>query len=297
MRRSLTLTACACLTATMLVACDQQQSEDASAQDDADNPVIVTVDGTALRQSDMAAIFETMPQDARIPPAMMYDSLLSEMVDRHLAIKAAKAAGYEDKDDIKEQLDFALGQILRRAWIFDEIDRRLDDERLRSAYDAKYADYEGEPERHARHILVETEKQAIEIIEEINNGGDFIALANEHSTDPVSVDGDLGYFGRGVMVPEFDEATFALEVGTTSQEPVKSDFGYHIILVEDERITTAPAYEEVVESLRQEESLKVYDEIVQSLRDNAEIVYADEEEMTEPEVLPPPEEAEEVPAE
>ena len=289
MGRHLFRTSFVALAMLTLAACDQQQTSPAEdAVSDAEDPIVVTVNGTALRQSDLIQLLESMPPEMRqMPPAFMYDQMVTQLVNRHLLIKAALAAGYEDNADVLERLEDLKGDILREAWLFDEIDKRITDDRLQAAYEERYADFEGEAERHARHILVDTEEQAQDLIDQINEGGDFIALANEHSTDKVSVDGDLGYFAPSVMVAPFAEAAFALEVGAMSQEPVQTQFGWHVILVEDERAAQAPSFEEVEAELRQTETRKAYTDIIAELREKAVIEIPDDPTLEEPAPIVP----------
>ena len=129
---------------------------------------------------------------------------------------------------------------------------RVTDAEVKARYDEEVSKFGDNMEVHARHILVETEDEAKAIIAELKNGGDFAKIAGEKSKDPGSAaqGGDLGYFSRGQMVPPFEEAAFNLEVGSITETPVKSDFGFHVIKVEDKRKQAPPAFDQVQARLR-----------------------------------------------
>ncbi|MCW5720876.1 MAG: peptidylprolyl isomerase, partial [Devosia sp.] len=125
-------------------------------------------------------------------------------------------------------------------------------EEVKARYDKEVAAITPEDEIRARHILVKTEEEAKAIIKDLHAGKDFIEIAKEKSTDPnKSEGGDLGYFGKGRMVPEFETAAFALEKGAYSKEPVKTQFGFHVIKIEDKRKQQPPALEQVEAQVRQ----------------------------------------------
>ena len=124
----------------------------------------------------------------------------------------------------------------------------------------------------ARHLLVATEEQCLALKTEIENGADFAAVASQHSSCPSGKNGgDLGSFGPGQMVPEFEKAAFALDVGAITQEPVQSQFGYHIIKVEDKRLQQPPPYEEVKDQMRSVVMRERYVELASKIRSDAEV--------------------------
>ena len=262
-------------------ACDQLQSStpvaneiNGQAATEISGDVVATVNGRDLRESELQAVYDGLPAEARqLPFGFLHDQLLPVLVNRTLMSDAADAARYGDKPKVQQDIAIASADIIRDAWMFDRIEAETTDERLRAIYDERIAELlaDGEFERHARHILVEDQELAIDLIKQLDDGGDFVVLANAHSIDTASVDGDLGYFGRGAMVPEFEEATFAMEVGRYSTEPVKSNFGYHIILVEDERPVIPPSFESMRDELAQSQVRAIYEEIIEGLRASATI--------------------------
>jgi peptidyl-prolyl cis-trans isomerase C len=174
---------------------------------------------------------------------------------------------------VETALAKARADVLRDAYLRRKIDEGTTAERLRARYD-DLQDDEGfaEEEVHARHILVGSEDEAKTLITELAGGADFGALAGEHSVDPSarSNGGDLGFFRRGQMVPEFAEAAFALAPGQRTQEPVQTQFGWHVIEVLDRRMGM-PSFEETEPRLRQEVAREIVTALVGDLRDGAEI--------------------------
>ena len=161
-------------------------------------------------------------------------------------------------------------QLLERYAVRKEIEDAVTDEKLRQMYDGQVAD--GAEEVHARHILVKTSDEAVAIIKELDGGADFAELAKEKSTGPSGPrGGDLGFFGKGQMVPSFEEEAFALDAGAHSRNPVKTEFGFHVIKVEERRSAAPPSFEDSVEELRADAAQAAGSAYVQRLRGDAEI--------------------------
>ena len=151
------------------------------------------------------------------------------------------------------------------------IEENLTDEAIQEAYDAKYADFEGADEFNASHILVETEEKANELKEQLDGGADFAELAKEHSTGPSGPNGgELGWFGPGQMVPEFEAAVIALEKGQVSA-PVQTQFGWHVVTLNDKRKTEAPELDQVRAELTQTLQQGVIQAQIDDLTQSAEI--------------------------
>ena len=238
------------------------------------NPVVAVVDGTQVHRSDVEAVARALPEQYRqVPLPQIYGMLLERAIDFRLLANAAEDQDLAGEPDVQAALAKARADVLRDAYLRGKIDEGTTDERLRERYD-DLKDDEGfaQEEVHARHILVGSEDEAKEVIAELEGGADFAALAGEHSVDPSarSNGGDLGFFRRGQMVPEFAEAAFALEPGTRTTEPVQSQFGWHVIEVLDRR-TGAPSFEETEPRLRQEVAREIVTALVAELREGAEI--------------------------
>ncbi|MGF7184175.1 parvulin-like peptidyl-prolyl isomerase [Desulfitispora alkaliphila] len=168
--------------------------------------------------------------------------------------------------------NFIYNQLLEKA-VYDHVTAEI------VASEEEISEYYHENEEQlkrvrARHILVQEEEKALELIELLNQGEDFAELAKEHSLDPGSGSrgGDLGYFGKGRMVPEFEEASFSLAKGEYTKEPVESEHGFHIILIEDRKETLEELREDIEYSLTFEEKSQLFNQFVEQIKDNANIV-------------------------
>jgi peptidyl-prolyl cis-trans isomerase C len=154
---------------------------------------------------------------------------------------------------------------------------KVTDAEVRARYDQEIASTPPVNEVHARHILVKTKEEAEAIIKQLDGGADFQKLANEHTSDPSGKTngGDLGWFGPGQMVPEFDKAAFALDVGKYTKEPVQSQFGWHVIKLEDKRVKQPPAFDDVKDQAKQAVIRDKYFALVKQLRGAAKVEIPD----------------------
>lgn len=240
----------------------------------ADDPVVAVVNGAQLHRSDLAAAQQLLPQQYRdLPLDQIYDPLLERMIDGQLMVTAARKENLQDDPAVKAEMDRARDEALRNAFLNRAIDQGTTPERLQAAYNAaKSQPGFASEEVHALHILVADENEAKDLIAQLGKGADFAALAKEKSTDPSAKTngGDLGYFRREMMVPEFSEAAFALKPGTIDPTPVHSQFGWHVIKVVDRR-TAVPSFEEKQDELRQDVARNVIDTLVADLQKGAQV--------------------------
>ena len=201
-----------------------------------DNPVLAKVNGVEIRQSDVALAEEELgPSLAQMDPATKKDNVLAFLIDLRIVAKAAEDKKVENSEDFKRRLAFTRSRLLMDSLLATEGKAATTDDAMKKVYEEASKQITGEMEVHARHILVETEDEAKAIAEELKKGGDFAELAKKKSKDPGASDGgDLGFFTKEQMVPEFSAVAFTLEPGKIS-DPVKSQFGWHIIKVEEKR--------------------------------------------------------------
>ncbi len=238
----------------------------------ADDPVVATVNGEAIHRSALEQIRAAIPYLKDVPLEHVYDALLDNVVDLALVAAEARKTGLEKDPVVQRNLKAAERQILRTVYLTREIDKKITDAQLKADYDAWLKENPPQEEIHARHILMESEKDARAAIEALNSGKDFAALAKEKSTGPsASSGGDLGYFKQADMVKPFADAAFALKVGAFSKEPVKTQFGWHVIKVEDRRTAKAPSFEELKPQLHDKAAGEIAMEIVKGLRGKAQI--------------------------
>lgn len=218
------------------------------------DPVVARVDGEPILLSDLAAAARDLPEELRAaPPQMLYPLLLDQLIAGRAVTAAARRAGLDRDEAVRARIRRAEEQELQQAWLSAEIASRVTDAAVRARYDQQVANRPAEEEVHARHILVPTESEARAALAEVRGGADFTAVAQRRSTGPGSREGgDLGFFRRGDMVPEFAEAAFALQPGQISENPVRSPFGWHVIKVEARRQAAAPAFDDVAQAIRQQ---------------------------------------------
>ena len=239
----------------------------------ADDPVVAVVDGTELHRSEVEAIVRTLPEQYRqVPLPQIYGMLLDRAIDFRLLANAAEEQNLEGDPEVQAALEQARAGVLRDAYVRQKIEQGTTEDKLRARYE-EIKDDEGftQEEVHARHILVESEQAAEEIIAKLEDGADFAALAEERSIGPSAPQGgDLGFFRRDQMVPEFAEVAFALQPGEHTAEPVQTQFGWHVIEVLDRRMGT-PSFVETEPRLRQELAREVVMALVADLRADAEI--------------------------
>ena len=175
-----------------------------------------------------------------------------EVIEIRMLASRAKAAGYGDAPEFKQQMAFLEQRALHSSVLEKDIVPQITDEAVRALYDKDISEAKPVNEVKARHILVATKEEAEAIVKQLDEGGNFETIANEKTNDPSgkSNGGDLGYFGPGQMVPEFEKAAFALNVGQYTKEPVQTQFGWHVVKVEDKRVKQPPAFEEVKEQVK-----------------------------------------------
>jgi peptidyl-prolyl cis-trans isomerase C len=242
----------------------------AGAQDS--DTVIARVNGVDIRQSDLAVaedeIGSNMPQ---MTPDQKREYFVTYLSDVVILAQAAEKQNVPDRDDVKHRIAFERNKVLMETLLQDTGKAALTDDALHRVYDEAVKGVAPEEEVHARHILVPTEDEAKAIEAELKKGADFAALAKEKSKDPGAADGgDLGYFTKDQMVPEFSAAAFKLDKGQIS-DPVHTQFGWHVIQVEDKRIKPTPTFDQVKPQLENFVAHKAQAELVENLRKTATI--------------------------
>lgn len=238
-----------------------------------DDPVVATVNGQEILRSHIKAAHQLLPkQYQQVPFEQIFPALVDSVIDTKLAAADARARKMHEDAAFKDQMRRIEDQILQRTVLQNEMTRDVSAEALKERYDVMVAGLGEKEEVHARHILLKTEKEAKDVIADLEKGGDFAELAKTKSTGPSGPNGgDLGYFGKGQMVPEFETAAFAMEKGAHSKAPVKTQFGFHVIKVENRRKAEAPTFASVAEQLRNEISQERGTTYVENLRKKSKI--------------------------
>jgi peptidyl-prolyl cis-trans isomerase C len=235
--------------------------------------VVAKVNGQAIRLSDLSDAAKTLPPQMQgVPAQVLYPMLLDQLIDRQALTDMARKTGLDKDPAVQRQMTTAADRALQTALITKEVGPKVTEDAVRARYDQDMAGKPGEEEVHARHILVPTEAEAKEIIAQLKKGGDFAALAKQHSKDPGAAQGgDLGFFKKGDMVPEFADAAFALQPGQVTQEPVHTQFGWHVIKVEERKRDQPPPFEQAHDELRQKMVQEDVQKILQEARNEATI--------------------------
>lgn len=239
---------------------------------DDSNPVLAKVNGSEIRQSDVNVAEEELgPSLAQMDPAARQDNVLSFLIDMKIIAKAAEDKKIENTEDFKKRLAFARDRLLMDKLLASEGKAALTPDAMKAVYEDASKQITSEQEVHARHILVPTEEEAKKIEDQLKKGADFAELAKKESKDPGASDGgDLGFFTKDQMVPEFSKVAFELEPGKIS-DPVKTQFGWHIIKVEEKRMSSPPPIEQVQQQLAQDLMFKAFNDIVGPLKKDAKL--------------------------
>jgi peptidyl-prolyl cis-trans isomerase C len=261
-------------TAAMLIlaasGCSKNSSSEVAASPS--DPVVARVNGVDIREGDLALAEEDLGAEiANAPPEAKRDHLISYLADIVMVTQAADKKNVADNPDFKRRLAFLRNKLLMGFELQDEAKAAVSDEAMRQTYEDAVQSMRGQEEVHARHILVESEDEAKAVLDQLKAGGDFAALAKEKSKDPGGADGgDLGYFTKDQMVPEFAEVAFKMYPGQLSN-PVKTQFGWHIIKVEDKRTKQAPEFDKVKDQIETFLTRKAQTEFISKLRKSAKI--------------------------
>lgn len=244
-----------------------------------DDKVVAKVNGNTITEADMRfANAEIGAQLGDIPENVKRRALAEYLIDNVLFAEAAIAAKIAANPAFEEQMQYVRRRLLREQYFEKQLKGAISEADAKKIYDQRVSQLKSENEVAARHILVDNEEKAKEILAKIKAGGDFAALAKENSTDTGSKEqgGFLGYFGRGQMVPEFEKAAFTMIKGQVS-EPVKTNFGWHIIKLEDRRRKPPPSFDDVKETILNSLAVLKAQEVVGALRKKADVEYLDDD--------------------
>ncbi len=247
-----------------------QAAQPAAAKD----PIVATVNGQPVRLSELEIAQQSLPQQYRnMPLQAVFPALLERLIDSKLIVQEGKKSKTNEDPAFKKRMAFVEEQVLQDYWIQREIARMVTAEKVQQRYQERLKSMPAEEEVHARHILVSTEDDAKALIAELKKGGAFDKLAKDKSTDKASgaEGGDLGWFKKSDMVKEFADAAFNLKKGELSEAPIKTQFGYHVIRVDDRRTAPPPALEELAEQIREELAREVVTAQLDKMRSGAKV--------------------------
>ena len=233
-----------------------------------DRIAVATIDGESIWLDEIMAVAETLPPEYQQQGiAGIYDQLVDDVANSRLAAIAARSSGLDKEEDVASAMRTAADRVLAEAYMTRKIGKEITEEAIQAAYDTYGADTGSRETVTASHILVETEEEARAIIDQLKDGADFAELAREKSTGPSGPGGgSLGSFGRGQMVPAFEAAAFGMPVGSFSDNPVQTQFGWHVIQVSDKGIQEAPALDQMRDQIAANLSRQSFARIVETLR-------------------------------
>ncbi len=252
-------------------------AQPAAAQPDPDK-VVATIEGQPVTEADLAMALASVDQQySQLPPEQRRAAAFMAVMEVKLLAARAIAEGLDKDPEFQRRMAFLRDRALHSEVIEKDVGAKITDADLKAAYDKQIAEMPPVNEVRARHILVKTKEEAEAIIKQLDEGAEFEKLANEHTTDPSgkTSGGDLGYFSAGQMVPEFEKAAFALEVGGFTKEPVQSQFGWHVIKLEDKRVQPPPALDAVKDQIRNLVYREKYFALVDELRGAGKVEISD----------------------
>jgi len=242
------------------------------------NKVVARVNGIAITEGDLAtAAADPALQLPNLPEAQKRDLLTGYLIDLKLGAKAAEAAKVGESPEFARKLAYNRDKALLDQYLEQEAQKAVTPEAARKLYDETAKNVTPEEEVRARHILVETEDEAKKAAQRVKGGEDFAKVAGELSKDPGSKTdgGDLGFFTKDRMVEPFAEAAFKLQPGQVS-DPVKSQFGWHVIKVEEKRTKPVPSFEEMKDQVNAYLERKAQQDLILGLRKDAKIERLDD---------------------
>jgi peptidyl-prolyl cis-trans isomerase C len=232
------------------------------------NAIIAKVGDLTVTEREISLAEEAFSSElANVPMAQWRAILADAVINLKLMALGAHEAGLDQGEDFEHRVEFLKLQTLRNLYVQNSVVKAVTDAELQQAYQTLVAaQFKPEQQVHARHILVETKEAAEKIIAELKGGASFEELAKQ-SKDPSGENGgDLGFFGPGQMVPPFEAAAFALEPGQITEQPVQSEFGWHVIKVEEKRMSEPPPFDQVAADVRNYVLRQKFDEVLAALR-------------------------------
>ena len=234
-------------------------------------PIVANVNNEDISLETMIHAMNELPPEIQSQPFMSYyEDLLERVIDIKLFAQEGKKMKLDEEPSVRAAIDFVIEKVLMQAFLSKYVQENIKEENIKASYNNFIADETSREEIKASHILIDTESEAIDVINMLNDGDDFAELAKNKSTGPSGPSGgDLGWFKRGQMVPPFEKAAFSLNKNEITQRPVQTQFGWHVIKIFDKRIPEAPSYESMKSKLIQDLERKIVSKKIQDLRNDA----------------------------
>ncbi|MBU0858821.1 MAG: peptidylprolyl isomerase [Alphaproteobacteria bacterium] len=237
------------------------------------NPTVAVVDGEEIKRSEVFTMIGSLPpQIQQMPVEQLFPMALDNLVNNKLVIKKSSAAGLDADPEVVKMLEEAKTQVVRNVYVDRQVTEKVNQKAVLKKYEELLERLGEVDEVKARHILLETEEQAKEAIKKLDGGADFATVTKEMWSGAEQQNGgELGYFAKTDMVPEFAEAAFALGVNQYTKDPVKTQFGWHVIKVEEKRKRPQPEFEAVKPQLEQEVRQEVLVNLLKDWQKDAKV--------------------------
>jgi peptidyl-prolyl cis-trans isomerase C len=236
-----------------------------------DSTLAATVNGDKITKGQVENVMKSnnvKDEDA----AKAYPVIVDEIINEKLIDAAAAKADVQKTPEFQQRLEASKAQLVKQMYLESYLKNKVDDKAVKAEYEKFKKDNKGKEEVHARHILLKTEDEAKQVIKDLNDGAKFEDLAKERSTDPSAKNGgDIGYFAKDELIPAFSDAAFKLKPGTYTKEPVKSQFGYHVIYVIDKRERVVPDLKTVEAAIRNKLGQDAVKQLLTNLTAKADI--------------------------
>lgn len=241
------------------------------AQAGSSDTIVATVNGENITKKEVQDVLKlNNVKDADVDKA--FPAIVNQMIDQKLVTDATAKANIDKDPVFLQRMAQTREQMIQQMFLEKYLKGKVTDKAVKAEYDKIKKENKGKEEVHARHILVKTEKEANDVIKALDGGAKFADLAKEKSTDPsAKAGGDIGYFTKEELIPEFSKVAFDLKPGTYSKAPVKTQFGWHVVYVEDKRERSVPDLKQVETTIRQKLGQDAVQQLVTELRAKADI--------------------------
>lgn len=232
------------------------------------DPIIGSVEGHLIYLSDLGEASKTLPESLRgLPFDTLYPVLLDRMIDHESLVIMAKRRGLEEKKQVQHEIQVSVERILEGAYLGEVAAPLVTEQAIQSRYNRQFANRPATEEVRARHILVTTEAEARKVLDDLKKGGDFATIARVVSKDPdATKGGDLGFFRREQVWPGFADLAFTLQPGQIGPNPIKNEFGWHVVKTEERRLVAPPSFSDIHDQLRQELMASVVQQAIEKAR-------------------------------
>ena len=236
------------------------------------NPVVAEVEGEEIRWKDVIESAGDLPEEYQSRIESIFPALLDRLIDLKLLAKAAREKRLDENEDLQRRVKSYEDILLRDAYVAQTIAPEISDADVRARYFQVLRANSGMTERRLRHVVVETRDEALAVVQSLDDGLDFAELARNYSIGGSAANGgELGFMRRDSLEPGFAAAAFDLRVGAYSSEPLRTEFGWHVIKVEEERKADLPAFEELEPKLREELARERISALLKKLRADADL--------------------------